>query len=148
MPVAERWTSVDQLILNTLAAGDGSDMTDHELEAATGIERVTLLRALRDLKQAGYIEAVLVEVDQEDYPVRAAGIRLLPKGLQQTGVWPPDELAAAFLAALEKAIAQETDDEERTKLQAMLDAAKMVGVMALGATIGNAIGYFRGKLGL
>jgi hypothetical protein len=143
-----RWPTVEQPILDALVAAGGRDVTGEELEAATGIEHVLLLRALRDLKEARYIDAVLVEVDQEDHPVRAVGIRLLEKGLQRSGLWPADDLAAAFLAALERLIEEESDDEERTKLQALRDAATTVGGMALGAVIANAIAYLRGRLGL
>ena len=41
-------------ILDALASGDGGDMSDEQVEAATGIEHIVVMRALRDLKQAEY----------------------------------------------------------------------------------------------
>ncbi len=144
----ERWPRVEQPILDALASGDGSDMSDEQVEAATGIEHTVVTRALRDLKEAEYINCVLVEADQVDYPLRAAGIRLLPKGLRQAGLWPTDDFGAAFVAALEKAIEHEPDEEERTKLRGAITAVKAVGGMALNAAIANAVGIGKAHLGL
>jgi DNA-binding MarR family transcriptional regulator len=143
-----RWEHVEQPILEALAAGDGVSMSDQELHAATGIDDADLMRSLRSLKEDDYIDAVLVQPDQADYPVRAAGVRLLPKGLRQAGLWPAEDFASAFMAALESAIGEETDPQRRSNLERLLNAAKTVGNMTLSAAIANAIGIGRSHLGL
>ncbi len=89
-----------------------------------------------------------MEADQEDYPVRAANLRLLPKGLRQAGLWPNADPATAFLAALEAAIRDEPDEQERSRLQRMLDATKGLRSTTLNAFIGTAIGVGASHLGL
>ena len=123
-------------------------MSDKELRAATGINEPTLMRALRSLKEDGYIHAVLVQPDESDYPVRAAEVRLLPKGLRQAGLWPAEDLALAFFAELERAIGAELDPERKSNLERVLGAAKTLGNMTLSAVIANAIGVARTHLGL
>ncbi len=124
-------------------------MNDHELAAMTGIQPQDLMYALRSLREDDFISGSSLEVDQEDYPVAADGIRLRPKGLQQAGLWPTDDLGTAFVAVLDKAIAQEPDEEQRTKLQGVvIAAAKAVGGMALNAAIANAVGIGKAHLGL
>ncbi len=123
-------------------------MSDQELQAATGIEEPLLMRALRSLREDGYIDAVLVEPDQADYPVRALRVRLLPKGLRQAGLWPAEDLASAFISALERAIGEEDDPQRRSGLERVPAAAKTVGNMTLNAVIANAIGVGRSHLGL
>lgn len=143
-----RWQRVEQPILDALAAGDGSSMSDVDIRAATGLDEVILLRALRNLKEDAFIDAVLVQVDQADYPVRAANVRLLPKGLRQAGLWPAEELGSAFVAALEQAIAEEADPVKRSNLERVLGAAKTVGNMTLSAVIANAVGVAKAHLGI
>jgi hypothetical protein len=137
-PTSQHWDYIEQPILDALAAGDGSDMQDEQLQAATRIERVAMLRALRSLKEDEYIAAVLVEVDQEDYPVRAAGIRLLPKGKRHTGLWRAD-WSTRLVEALETAIQNETDETECTKLRTVLAAVKSGVGTALNAVIAHLI---------
>jgi hypothetical protein len=144
--VEQRWQVVEQPILEALASGDGSSMSDEQLVAATGIEMSDLMRALRSLKEDDYIDGVLTEVDQEDYPVRAAGIRLLPKGLRQAGLWPSEDVGAAFIMALEKAIRDEPNEQERSKLQRARDALKAVGNTTLNTAIATAMGIGAEKL--
>jgi hypothetical protein len=79
-------------------------------------------------------------VGEEDYPIDADGIRLLERGLRQGGVWPSEDFGAAFRSKLEKAIGAATDEQERTKLEWLRDAAKALGGKALNTLIGTAIG--------
>jgi hypothetical protein len=148
MTLEQRWEHVEQPILETLAAGDGSSMSGDELAAATGIDKPDLMRALRSLKEDDYIEGALMDVGEADYPIEADGIRLRPKGLRQAGRWPKDDPAAAFVAALETAIRDEPDEQERSKLQRALDAAKALGGTTLNTLIGTAIGIGASRLGL
>jgi DNA-binding MarR family transcriptional regulator len=143
-----RWERVEQRILEALAAGDGTSMGDQELQEATGLDVPPLMHALRSLKEDGYIDAVLVQPGQADYPVRAASVRLLPKGLRQAGLWPAEDLSAAFCAALERAIGEEADPQKRSSLERVLIAARTVGNMTLSAVIANAVGIGRSHLGL
>ena len=106
------------------------------------------MRALRSLMEDDYIAGVLMQVDQEDYPIAADGIRLRPKGLRQANLWPREDLGAAFVAALEKAILEESDEQERSKLEGVLGAVKTLGGMTLSAVIANAVGVARSHLGL
>jgi DNA-binding MarR family transcriptional regulator len=142
------WERVEQPILEALAVGDGTAMGDQQLQDATGLDPPALMRALRSLKEDGYIEAVLVQPDQADYPVRAASVRLLPKGLRQAGLWPAEDLASAFFAALERAIDEEADPQRRSSLERVLNAARTVGKMTLSAVIANAVGVGRSHLGV
>lgn len=137
-PTSQHWDRVEQPILEAVASGDGSDMSDEQLLAATGIERPHLMRALRSLKEADYIAALLVEADEEDYPVRAVGIRLLPKGLQHTGLWRED-WSTRLVDVLETAIQNETDETERTKLETVRAAVKSGVGTALNAVIARVI---------
>ena len=81
-------------------------------------------------------------------PAQGGGHPPASKGLRQAGLWPGDDLPAAFVAALENAIEQEPDEAQRTKLQGVITAAKAVGGMALNAAIANAIGIGKTHLGL
>jgi hypothetical protein len=148
MSAAEHWWRVEQPILQALAAGDGAAMSGQQLVIATGIEEPILMRALRSLMEDDYIAGVLMQVDQEDYPIAADGIRLRPKGLRQANLWPREDLGAAFVAALEKAILEESDEQERSKLEGVLGAVKTLGGMTLSAVIANAVGVARSHLGL
>jgi hypothetical protein len=143
-----RWERVEQTILEALAVGDGTSMGDQELQEATGLDVPPLMHALRSLKEDGYIDAALIQPDQADYPVRAASVRLLPKGLRQAGLWPAEDLSSAFCAALERAIGEEADPQRRSSLERVLIAARTVGNMTLSAVIANAIGIGRSHLGL
>jgi DNA-binding HxlR family transcriptional regulator len=146
MAIEQRWPHVEQPILNALASGDGGDMTGEELEAATGIEHVVLMRALRDLKEAGYIEARLTMSDP-DYPIRVWGIRLLEMGLRHTGVWPAsDDFGEGLLAALQQLLDKEPDEEERTKLQGAVTALKALGMVALTSAVSQAVGIGIGHI--
>jgi DNA-binding MarR family transcriptional regulator len=144
--VEQRWQHVEQPILEALAARDGASMSGEQLAEATGVAMPALMRALRSLKEDDYIDGVLTEVDQEDYPVRATGIRLLPKGLRQAGLWPSEDAAVAFIAALENAIRDEPDEQQRSKLQRARDALKAVGTTTLNTAITTAMGIGAEKL--
>jgi hypothetical protein len=148
MSAAEHWGRIEQPILQALAAGDGVAMSGQQLAIATGIEEPVLMRALRSLMEDDFIAGVLMQVDQEDYPIAADGIRLRPKGLRQADIWPREDLGAAFVAALEKAILEESDEQERSKLEGVLGAVKRLGGMTLSAVIANAVGVARSHLGL
>lgn len=148
MTVEQRWPRVEQPILDALAAGDGSSsMRGDEIERVTGLDHVEVMHALRSLKEDDYIDALLVEADQEAYPIMASGVRLRPKGLRKAGLWPAsDDLGEAFLAALEKAINDEPEGEERTRLERVLGAAQAVGKVALSAAVAQAVGIGIGHM--
>ena len=147
MTLEERWSRVEQPILEALATNE-SAMSGRQLQAATGIELPTVMGALRSLKEDGYIDGVLMRVAEADYPIEADGIRLLPRGLRQTGVWPIEDWAAGFIAALERAIQDEPNRKERTKLERVLEAVKGLGGTTLSAIIATAVGFGAGRLGL
>lgn len=147
-PPGRRWDRVEQPILEALAAGDGSAMHGRKLEAATGIERPLLMRGLRSLKDDDYIDASLMSVGELDDPIEADNIRLRPKGLRHTGLWPSEDLSTALVAALENAIRDEADEQERTKLEAVRGTVKTAAGMTLNAVIANAVGIGRAHLGL
>jgi hypothetical protein len=148
MTLQQRWEHVEQPILEALAGGDGSSMSSSQLVEATGIETPVLMRALRSLKEADYISAVLLTADEADYPLAADSVRLLERGLRQTRLWPNEDWSAALVAELEKAIQDEADEHERTKLDGVLGAVKTAAGMTLNAVIANAVGIGRVHLGL
>jgi DNA-binding PadR family transcriptional regulator len=140
MDVEMSWQRLEQPILEALAQGDGRSMSGNQLQAIMELETPMLMRALRSLSEDGYIDAQLLTTGETDYPIDADGIRLLPKGKRQAGLWPREDLAAAFLAAFEQAIRDESDDRKRSNMEKALDALKALGVMTLSAVIGQAVG--------
>jgi hypothetical protein len=142
------WDRVAQPILNALAARDGAPMSGAQLEAATGLDKPEMMRALRSLKEASFIDGALMSVGEENYPIEADGIRLLPKGLEHTGQWPKTDWSAVLVAALEQRIREEPDPKERKKLKAVLGAMRAGAGMTLSAVIGNAVAAVMKGIGL
>jgi len=70
---------------------------------------------VQGLVEGGY----LTGTDSDDASVPYEGffnLRLTPEGRRRVGQWPTDP-AEAFLAALDRRIDAETDDEARSRLQ-------------------------------
>ena len=71
-------------------------------------------------------------------------IRLREKGLQAVEEWPAEVTFEQFVEALQDAIQREKDSGRRAALQRVLDAARQVGVVGLGAVLAA---YMRRLLG-
>jgi hypothetical protein len=92
-------------------------------------------RKFEMLQQAGYVRGFL-ETDQTPGPLMAAPTE---KALQLLGGWPADGSVALerFTGTLEARIEASTDEEEKGKLRAMLDAVKGVGQELAGRRSGK-----------
>lgn len=139
MDVEMSWERVEQQILEALARGDRGSMSGNQLRALTGLETPVLMEALRSLVEDGYVDAQLLTTGEADYPMDAHGVRLLPRGKRQAGLWPREDLAAAVLAAFEQAIREESDEGKRSSMERALAALKGLGAMTLSAVIGQAV---------
>lgn len=134
------WETRELLLLDAIAAADDVPIDAEALaETVDGLEHESLMRVLRSLARADYIEAILVEPDQTDYPVRVANIRLTERGKIAVGAWPSDDAAGErFLRAVELLADRETDPVKRTRLQALRDAAQTLGSSMLSTVLSQA----------
>lgn len=134
------WDTRELLLLQAIAEADDVPVDAEELaETVEGLERESLMRVLRGLARADYIEATLVEPDQTDYPIRVANIRLTERGKVAVGTWPSDAAAGeSFLRAVELLVESENDPVKRTRLQALRDAAQTLGASVLSTVLSQA----------
>ena len=134
------WDTRELLLLQAIAAADDVPVDAEELaETVEGLEHESLMRVLRSLARAEYIEATLVEPDQTDYPVRVGNSRLTERGKVAVGAWPSEAAAGErFLRAVEPLVESENDPVKRTRLQALPDAAQTLGASVLSTVLSQA----------
>ena len=146
-----RWERVEQTILEALAVGNSTSMGDQELQEATGLDVSPPMHALRNLKEDGYIDAVLVQPGQADYPMRDCGRTFAAEGSAPSRAFAGFEgLSSAFFAALERAVGEEAGSSKAIEpgTRVCHRSKDDVGNMTLSAVIANAIGIGRSHLGL
>jgi DNA-binding PadR family transcriptional regulator len=123
----ETWTSRDLPVLVALAeyfeeeAAPGAGAYDVDLMHTVPDQGAgTMTRALIALDRGGYIDA---RIDPQFDGARKVYVYgLTERGRRTAGLWPPDQ--DELVAALERAIEEEPDEEKRTTLRRFLDAAR------------------------
>jgi hypothetical protein len=144
------WNDREQLILDALRAAEDERGEDLErvntVVELTGLSRVQAVLGVRALWEAGYVDAVDAGgASATDGDNDFLAIRLLERGRRATGQWPADNAADALLDLLREHVDNAATDEERTRWQRVLDAAKGLGAKALEEL---AIGYLKHAAGI
>jgi hypothetical protein len=113
----DTWETQEQPILEAVRAGEVSgDLLDStSAGAAVGLDPIASGWAVQALVEGGYLTGAEAPVGSETF-MGYMGLRLTAEGRRQVGQWPSDP-AQAFLAALDRRIAAEPDDEKRSHLQ-------------------------------
>lgn len=89
-------------------------------------------RTLRSLERAGYISGHDAST-MTGFGMMA--ITLEEKGRRAVGQWPSSDPADAFVRALHRMLATESDPDERDRLQRLRDAAVDVGKQVLAGAV-------------
>jgi hypothetical protein len=119
------WDMREQPILDAVARlSDSHDPRWEEIQHETGLSTRDVQRGLRTLYEADYLTGNDLSGFGNDFYL--VDIRLLERGLVQTGVWPGDPYDE-LIGVLREAIAAEGDAERRSKLQRLLDATVDIG---------------------
>jgi hypothetical protein len=128
-----RWDRIDFPVLLAIADDTRTDReTDlHGLARRfPAFEIDEIARTLEDLYDSGYIDAYFNR--GADKILSVHDVRLRERGRRVTRVWPPEQIYEAFLDALDKRLASESDPKARSALQKILD-----GTVALGRDVGS-----------
>jgi hypothetical protein len=113
----DTWETQEQPILEAVRAGEQSGELLDSADAgyAAGLDETASGWAVQALAEGGFLTGTKSSSGAVPY-VGFINLRLTPVGRRQVGQWPADP-AQAFLAALDRRIAAETDDEKRSHLQ-------------------------------
>lgn len=89
--VVDEVPPLEQRILRVIAAAEDAGGTDdlarlHADDELAQFDRDRVTRTLVRLKDDGYVDGNLIEVDQSDLPVKAVGLRLTQRGLRAIDV--------------------------------------------------------------
>lgn len=130
------WDVREQPILEAIAdveetQGDNVERIDALVEL-TGLDRLVVLLGLRALLDAGYVAAIdagaRYRTDEDD---DFLDIHLQERGRRAVGQWPSEDSADALLELLSARVSAASTDDERTRWERLLDAAKGLSGKAL-----------------
>ncbi len=121
------WDSRELPILEEVAAAEAVDqsLTSGDLVERTGITEAQVGRGLAALIDGDFIQAVDVSSGGGKEFLE---IELRERGRRAVGAWPPDVPSfAAFMDAVAAQIESAPDEEAKSKLRRLLEAAGGVG---------------------
>lgn len=115
-------------ILSALATFEESGVafTWERLLTHTSLDARVAATALQRLYDAGYVDGSSYLEGGDEY-AEWISLRLLPRALPLVGVWPVEDTLEAVLSVLDEWITSATDEEERSRLQRLREAAAKVG---------------------
>lgn len=135
---SDTWESRELPILEALAALEEEssstfpNVNDDDLGGRAGIDGPAFARSMRSLADAGYLRGS----DASDMAAWGMiSIELLSRGRRAIGQWPSEDPADAFLRALDRAIAVESDDDKRSILERLRENAAEIGRSVLSGLI-------------
>ena len=124
------WDQREQLILEAIADLEPThpQLNNDDLATATGLDRGAVDRGLLALVEAGYVTGTNAAAEELCYLL---GARLLERGLRAVGQWPAEDSAEALLELLRARVDTAATEDERTRWERVLNAAKGVSGKAL-----------------
>jgi DNA-binding transcriptional ArsR family regulator len=114
------WSTIEQPILEAIGRLAANPPDNAAIIETTGLAQSAVEIALKRLYESEYITGLDVSTMGSGFEMMR--IELLERGLRATGVWPADAYDE-FVAAVQDAIARESDPAEKTKLEKLRDAA-------------------------
>ena len=135
MPVTSTWNEREVPILEAVYAIEeqGNGAQSRGLAEITGLELGVAMRAVAALVESQHLAGSDVPSMADRFP-DYINLRLLERGRRAIGQWPPGP-GDAFLVALNRLIAAETDPDERSRLTRLRDAAVDVGKQVLAGAV-------------
>jgi hypothetical protein len=139
-PTADTWHR-DVIVLRTIvpALDTQSIVTTDAVAAELALPEPEVKLAMRNLHRGGQIVAHVVHDGGGDWDIWASDVTR--DGLERSGAWPtPDGAADRIIAALEEIEANTDDEDTRSRVRKILDAAAgngkqiLVGVAAAAIT--------------
>lgn len=134
--VAPTWRTVEVPIMEAVAeltARTSVVRLSSMIAEATQLDPVEVGLAIGRLIDAGYLSAgrPVRGGDLSLYP----GVRMLERGLRETGVWPKEEVGVTIVNVLDEQIERTSDPDERSRLEKLRDAAVAVGTSVLTSVV-------------
>jgi hypothetical protein len=145
-PLPDQWYTRDLLVLREIAdrlavQREHRVDIDDEMAERYGLDQDRLSAITGTLRDAGFIDGI----DVAQLPGLAIVTTLTPLGRRQVGLWPsPEATADRLIAALEQAIEQTPEGEQKTRLQGIRD---WLGKAGRDVVVGIASGVATGQLG-
>lgn len=133
-----KWSDRDLPVLKAVAAAEdaGLDQLDvEELSKDLDMPSMSVARSLVLLHDHGFIGGEPVKVMDPKPCIAIIEPHLLVAGLRALGEWPSDDPYEELVRVLEERINQETNEQERTKLQRVRDDLYLMGKGAAGALL-------------
>ena len=122
------WIARDFPILEAVVASEGpNDVTAGYLASRLSMEQREVILGVRALEEAGYLNADPAYVAEAFLPLDFHSIRPLERGRRAVGQWPREDAYEDFLATIERAIEDEPDQDERTRLKKVRDFVATTG---------------------
>ena len=125
------WEARELPILEAVARAEAKGRfvaNNNELAETTGLERDTVDLGLFALRDARYLTGVDAAAEELCYLLE---IRLLERGRRAIRQWPSEDAADTLLELLSARVAAASTEEDRSRWQRLLDAAKGLGGAAL-----------------
>jgi hypothetical protein len=124
----DTWIARDFPIIEAVVATEGpNDITVGQLASLLSMEQREVILGVRALKEASYLSADPVYAAEEFLPLDYHDIRPLERGRRAVGQWPSEDAYEDFFATIERAIEDEPDGDERTRLERVRDFVATTG---------------------
>ncbi len=133
-----KWSDRDLPVLKAVAAAEDAELDQlnvEELSKDLGMPSMTVARSLVLLHDHGFIGGEPVKAMDPKACVAFIEPHLLVAGPRALGEWPSDDPYEELIRVLEERISQETNEQERTRLQRVRDDLYLMGKGAAGALL-------------